>query len=228
MLLTDICSCLCPQQSIIRECLCQSNGGAIRWTSNSGETIRFSYWLRRIGPTLYPLKDTLKWWFTHLDTICFVFLEKVFNGIHVVLHVLCELFGLYTTAVNQWLPGTRFELVMTMQTASLPYVTDSINNLWTTQSNSIQQVKGVRFSGLWDHLFAPCWFITIQFYLYSTHNRCLKTPYSVRYTKNKKIREFTKVSDMQYKDAGSEKRGKKMMKKRQHLKALAAIVMNSL
>lgn len=37
--------------------------------------------------------------FTHLDTICFVILEKVFNGIHVVLqhvlHVLCELFGLY-------------------------------------------------------------------------------------------------------------------------------------
>lgn len=33
---------------------------------------------------------------------------------------------------------------------------------------------------------------------------------------------------MQYKDAGSEKRGKKMMKKRQYLKALAAIVMNSL
>lgn len=135
-------------------------------------------WNWNIG-TLYPLKDTLKWWFTHLDTICFVILEKVFNGIHVVLqhvlHVLCELFGLYTTAVNQWLPGTRFELVMAM-----PYVTDSINNLWTTQSNSSQQVKGVRFSGLWDHLFAPCWFITIQFYLYSTHNRCLKTPYSVR------------------------------------------------
>lgn len=33
---------------------------------------------------------------------------------------------------------------------------------------------------------------------------------------------------MQDKDTGSEKRGKKMMKKRLHLKALAAIVMNSL
>lgn len=184
--------------------------------------MRFSYWLRRIGPTRYPLKDTLKRWFTHLDTICSVILEKVFNSIHVVLqhvlHVLCELFGLYTTAVNQWLPGTSFELVMAMQTASLPYVTDSINNLCgqhRATAFSRWRVSGLVVSGIISLLLVDL----LQFsFIYTAHTTDVLRHRILwdrnRTQRTKKIREFTKVNDMQYKDAGSEKRGKKMMMKK--------------